>query len=151
MFTVLFCRFSRSSTGTNMKRRLVVHVVVVSFLKAYVNYRSIQLDVHEWGLSLANCKMWQYICLLFQVTTVSGYFKKDTQYYYLTNDVWRYSCRGLYVAHKFLFTLLLAFKIDLQTKKVRFFPLYLRSKVFDLVGILCSSPYVYNCTFRSWN
>lgn len=42
---------------------------------------------------------------------------------YLTYEVWRYSCRGLYEAHKFLFTLLLAFKIDLQTKKVSFFTL----------------------------
>ena len=63
---------------------------------------------------------------------------------YLTYEVWRYSCRGLYEAHKFLFTLLLAFKIDLQTKKVRFFyPLYLRPKCFDLVGTLCTSPYVH--------
>ena len=49
---------------------------------------------------------------------------------YLTYEVWRYSCRGLYEAHKFLFTLLLAFKIDLQTKKVNFLPFLFTTKMF---------------------
>ncbi|KAF6020163.1 DNAH5 [Bugula neritina] len=38
---------------------------------------------------------------------------------YLTFDVWRYAVRGLYEEHKFMFTLQLALKIDMQTGKVR--------------------------------
>ena len=37
----------------------------------------------------------------------------------LTYEVFRYTCRGLYEEHKFLFVLLMTFKIDVQNKRVR--------------------------------
>ena len=37
---------------------------------------------------------------------------------YLTYEVFRYSCRGLYETHKFLFTLLLPLKIGLQSRAI---------------------------------
>ena len=39
---------------------------------------------------------------------------------YLTKSVWKYNSRGLYEKHKFLFTLLLALKIDLSTEKITY-------------------------------
>ncbi len=38
---------------------------------------------------------------------------------YLTYEVFKYTTRGLYESHKFLFTLLVTLKIGIQEKKVR--------------------------------
>lgn len=38
---------------------------------------------------------------------------------YLTFEVFRYNARGLYEMHKFMFTMLLALKIDMQSGKVK--------------------------------
>lgn len=37
---------------------------------------------------------------------------------YLTYEIFKYICRGLYESHKYMFTLLLTMKVDLQRRAI---------------------------------
>ena len=61
----------------------------------------------------------------FNLNRCEGLIKGEMKFYrieniidFLTKAVWRYTSRGLYEQHKFLFTLLLALKIDMAMGNV---------------------------------
>ena len=115
-----------------MKRRLVVLVLVVVLLNPYVNssFKSNWMYMNEvCFLQTGRCDSTFVCCFRSQPSPITSK-RIHNIIDYLTYEVWRYSCRGLYEAHKFLFTLLLAFKIDLQTKKVSFFSLCIYDRKF---------------------
>lgn len=60
-----------------------------------------------------------FVCFFFRSEKSSKTQKRIANIIeYLTFEVFRYTVRGLYENHKFIFTLLLALKIDLQGNKI---------------------------------
>lgn len=60
---------------------------------------------------------------------------------YLTFEVFRYTVRGLYENHQFIFTLLLALKIDLQSNKIEHNKFQILIKGKTSITVLRKNPY----------
>ena len=145
MLTALICRFSWSSTETNTKRRLVFEVVVVVLPKAYVIYR-LNPTGRTWMRSVS-CKLKDMTVHLF---VVSGHNRLPLRRkgYTILSITWLMKYGGI---HAVVCTRLTSFcslcfsllRSICRPRRWIFYPFYLRPKCFDLVGTLCTSPYVH--------